>query len=477
MVARLIGFGITFCIPLVLARRLELEAYGTYKQLFLVAQVLYAVLPLGVAQSLYYFLPRVERPRAILAQTQALLLVTGALGGVTVALGLETLGGWVDNPSLGAFALPLGLYAFGLVAAYPLEVSLTSSGRVKTCAAVALTSDALRASALLTPILLGVGLEGALWCIAGWSLLRLVAALGFGVLSAQGDWTDRAALSTQLRYALPFGIAMVLGLPSYFAHEWIVSAQLGPALYAIYAVGCFQVPIVDILYSPTCEVLMVRLRELEHEGLAEKSVALFSETVGRLAYLFVPLVAFLVAAAPEFITTLFGAKFAASVPIFRVSVIGILFACLPLDAVLRARGETRFLMVVYAVRAIVAVPFVLTGVQFLGLTGAILGFVATEAVGNLVLASRVPAVLGVKRFSDLLPHRALSKAFGAAALAASLVFVLRMLTDGSWPEETFRLLPLASAGVLFSLAYLLALRVSGERPSDVLLSVLRRQGV
>jgi len=49
--------------PAGLARVLKLEDYGTYKQLILISTTLYQVLPFGMAQSLYFFVPRVEARR------------------------------------------------------------------------------------------------------------------------------------------------------------------------------------------------------------------------------------------------------------------------------------------------------------------------------------------------------------------------------------------------------------------------------
>ena len=61
--ARLASAALTLFIPLVLARMMPQADYGTYKLLFLVSMTATAVLPLGVAQSLYFFVPRAREPR------------------------------------------------------------------------------------------------------------------------------------------------------------------------------------------------------------------------------------------------------------------------------------------------------------------------------------------------------------------------------------------------------------------------------
>ena len=59
---------------------------------------------------------------------------------------------------------------------------------------------------------------------------------------------------------------MAVSVPQHSLHQWVVSAHFDPALFAIYTVGCFQLPIVDLLYTPTTEVLMVHVGELAAGG-------------------------------------------------------------------------------------------------------------------------------------------------------------------------------------------------------------------
>src|SRR5258708_29576066 len=58
---RAVGFFASFAIPVVLARVFDKSAFGTYKQLFLIYATLYGLAQLGMAESLYYFVPRQPR--------------------------------------------------------------------------------------------------------------------------------------------------------------------------------------------------------------------------------------------------------------------------------------------------------------------------------------------------------------------------------------------------------------------------------
>ena len=49
---------IGFLLPVIIARKLDAGQYGTYKQIFLVSNLILYSLQLGLAQSLFYFVPR-----------------------------------------------------------------------------------------------------------------------------------------------------------------------------------------------------------------------------------------------------------------------------------------------------------------------------------------------------------------------------------------------------------------------------------
>ena len=57
MSGRTLAFAATFFVPVVLARIFDPAQFGTYKQLFLIHSSAYLVAQLGMATSLYYFLP------------------------------------------------------------------------------------------------------------------------------------------------------------------------------------------------------------------------------------------------------------------------------------------------------------------------------------------------------------------------------------------------------------------------------------
>jgi O-antigen/teichoic acid export membrane protein len=480
VLARLIAAFMTVFIPLVLARVMTLESYGTYKQVILIATTLYMVLPFGVAQALYYFVPRARESRPY--SMNALLFVLAA--GLLAVAGLVGFAGplarMLSNPDLVNYRWPMALYTLGLVAAYPLEIGLTSQGNTRAAALCYLFTDMVRSLLMVVPVLMGHGLMAVMNGLALFGLLRLVATWGVLLATTKGPFWRKSTFIEQIKYAAPFGAAMVVGRPSQYAHQYAVSAVVSPTEFAVYSVGCFQVPLVDLLYTPTSEVLMVELGEMEASGRLAQAVLAFKEATAKLALFFFPLSGLLTAAAPEFIGAAFGTRFLGATPVFRVSVLGIVFSVLPLDGLLRARGKTREIFWAYGVKAAAAIPLVALGVHFLGMVGGILSYAAGELVGKAMLMKHMPASLSSPerqvRFWECLPWATLGRTGLATVVAAATVPFVRHVLAGRWVgmgELVARGLPLAACGAVFLVAYVAGLWLLGVRP-QALVGALKR---
>lgn len=458
MIARGASVCLSFVVPLALARLFSPEEYGTYKLLFLVAQTLFLVLPLGMAQSLYFFLPRTNRAAPYLFQSLVFLACAGLLaaGGLWVASG--TLARAFNNPGFAWHAGLIGVYVLGLIGSMPLEIALTARGNTLQAGVAYAAWDVARSVAVIVPAAAGFGVFGVVAGVALAAALRLSCTYVVLLRKEKGPFLDRRALRGQLSYALPFGAAMALAIPQQYFHQYVVSARVDAAAFAVYAVGIFNLPLIDLLYTPTSDVLMVRLAELEREGALDRGAGVFREAVTRLGYLFLPLSVFLIAVAPEFITGLFTARYLGAVPVFRVAALGIVLASLPVDGALRACNETRFILMSYATKIALTVPLVLLGVESWGMLGAVTGWLVADAFGKGTLLARLPKSLGTT-IRELLPGSDLARGAAASLIATAGVPAARAaLGPGHHALWT-----VGVSAAAFGVLYLLALELLGTR--------------
>src|SRR5205823_4665795 len=101
----------------------------------------------------------------------------------------------------------------------------------------------------------------------------------------------------QLAYALPFALAVGIEVIQLNFHQYVVAARFDAATFAIYAVGCLQIPLVDLIMTSTTSVMMVKMAEDMREGQVDDALALWHDTIARLAFLIFPLAVFLLIAA------------------------------------------------------------------------------------------------------------------------------------------------------------------------------------
>ena len=448
MLARLVGAVLTIAVPMVLARVLVPASYGTFKQAWLLSQTLALILPFGLTQSLYYFVPR-EPPRRDRFVAQALWfhLAIAAAAAIAILAGRSLVARQFGNAELDRNLGWVAAFTALFIAGQPLDVAWNATGKFGRAALLRAGFEGARGLGMVGGALATRSVEGIFVGIAVACGLR--AALAWAAIArAHGLRADRALFRRQAAYALPFGVAFLLIIPQQQFHQYAVGAAVSAAAFAVYSVGCFQLPIVDVLYTPVSELLQIGLAEADRDGRgARGGLALFHEAVLQLAFVFVPAAGFLLLAAPELIRFLFSARYAAATPIFRLALIQIALSALPLDGVMRARAQNRFMVVLSAAKLAITIPLVLAGLRALGPIGALAGFVAAESATRVAMLAR-SAALFESGAAGILPLGALGRQAASTAAAMPPAWIVLRALGGPLAVR------LAVAGSTFAAAYL-----------------------
>ena len=282
---RTMGFVVSFAIPVVLARLFSRAAFGTYKQLFLIYATLYGLAQLGMAESLYYFVPRQPGDAG---RQSANALVTLALAGVGCAallyVGANRNRRVADQP--GARRLP--------AAARGVPRLLARLGRVRDRHGVA---QGARGRRHRTPAPTSCGPRVSSCRRSRREPARrarrrdrVCGAPAGGdarlLLARVREWPSasirRSGASSSV-YALPFALAVGIEVVQVNLHQYVVASRFDAATFAIYAVGCLQIPLVDLICTSTANVMMVRMAEETGDGQRRTALALWHDTTCRLA--------------------------------------------------------------------------------------------------------------------------------------------------------------------------------------------------
>jgi O-antigen/teichoic acid export membrane protein len=391
VIGRSVGLAASFAIGIVLARLFEPAAFGAYKQFFLVYATLYGILQLGMAESLYYFVPRQsEHTGRYVANAIAMLTAAGLVGTAALYAFRGAIGGWL-TPELSEFVVPLGLFLTFTLASTVLEIVMISRHRHLAAAVTYAASDIVRTALFVIPALAFGTLRAVFIGATLFAAARLLATVLALVRQFGRDFrVDLALWRQQLRYALPFALAVGIEVVLINYHQYVVAGRFDSATYAVYAVGCLQIPLYDLVMTSTVNVLMVRMANAERGRAA---LDLWHDTVTRMAFLLFPLTVFLLVSARALIVGLFTPTYSGSVPIFMLWILTMVPGVLGVDAVLRVYAQTRFLLVMNVVRFAVVAGLILWFLDSFGLLGA---------VGVTLLAVTVTKLLGVVRIAWLM---------------------------------------------------------------------------
>jgi O-antigen/teichoic acid export membrane protein len=443
---RAAGLAASFAIGIVLARIFSPAEFGTYKQFFLVYATLYGLAQLGMAESLYYFVPRKsEQTGRYVCNAMVALALAGSACTALLYAGRASIAAWLTNAPLADHMLLLGLFLTFTLTSTVLEITMISRKRHRTAALTYAASDVGRTLLYILPALVFGSLRAVFVGATVFAALRLsMTVLSLWRQFGHDLRIDLPLLRQQLAYAVPFALAVGIEVVLINYHQYVVASRVDAAMFAIYAVGCLQIPLMDLVVTSTVSVLMVKMAEEASHGRA--ALVLWHETICRLAFLMFPLAVFLLVAAHNLIVGLFTATYAASVPIFMVWALTILPPVLAVDAVLRVYAQTRFLLVMNLVRFAFLAATVGWCLSTFGLPGAVVVTLLAMTLVKLLGVVRIAHLMHVHIW-EALPWGRLAGIALRAAIAAAPVL---------WLQHTLVMPPLVGlfvGGVVYASTY------------------------
>lgn len=418
MSGRILGGVVSSLVPLVLVRLLDPAEFGTYKQVFLIYATLFGIAQLGMAESLYYFLPHESRHAGRFVANSLLVLAgAGLLCGGLLAIAAPAAARAMNNPALAGSLALLGVFLAFMLVSNVLEIAMTARGRFVLAASSFAVSELVRSLLFIVPVLLFGSVRALLVGAALFALLRVIAAVAW-LWSEYGSELrcDLVRLRVQLAYALPFAAAVLVHVLQENLHQYAVSSRFDAAVFAVYAVGCLQIPLVDFLATSVSSVMMVRMAADRAAGRTDRLLPQWHDTTRKLALLLCPLVGLLLVNARAIIHVLFTARFSASAPILMLWSLAFLAAALQIDGVLRVYADTRFLLIMNLCRLGLVLLLIPPFLGTFGLPGAVMVTLLALFFGKAMALVRIGHLMQV-RPRRLLPWLELSRIVAACAAA------------------------------------------------------------
>lgn len=425
-------------------RALSQFDYGTYRQLLLLWSTLIVLGDAAFSQTLYRFIPsRREGAPKYIGQALLVTLGTALVWTASLVLLAGPLGRFFGNAHLAEHMLFLAAYlGLSLLALSP-ETALINLERVGSVALNTTFFEGLKLALVITVVYNHGGIAWLLRVMtfsAALKLLHLLWTLRDQIALGPGN-----ALGEQAGYAMALWLPGLLNIAGSFAHQYIVGFFFDPAIYAIYAVACFQIPFMGVLSNSVTEVFLVRATEYHSQGRWKELYQMWLSVHRKTQMVILPFSIACVALARPLLNTLFTVRYNASVSLFMIIVSGFWLNGIFEDSLLRAYGAMRAYSWFYLLRIVLALGLGVAGAKWLGLWGVAISSLATVVILNGAQLWKVASLLEVS-YARVLPWQD----FGRIGLAGAAAAILAAGTSRlfSWAPAA-----LAAGGVVFGAAY------------------------
>lgn len=419
LAAKIIGFGFSFVLPLLIVRNLAQESVGVYREAFLVITNLTIILPLGISMSAYYFLAR-ETTRRGAAILNILLFnfVVGGLGCLFLFLFPQSIGTIFRSEELTRLAPMIGVVIWIWIFSTFLETVAIANQEARTATFFIVAAQFTKTLLMGSAVLVFATVESFIYAAMIQGVLQTSILLIYLRSRFAGFWRefDPAFFREQVVYAVPFGLAGILWIAQNDIHNYFVGYKFSSAEFAIYAYGCFEVPLIAMLSESVTSVLIPRMNKLQQQNDRDEMIRLTARAMQKLAFFYFPIYVFLMITARTFIITLFTKEYEASASIFVVNLTLLPFSILITDPIVRSYKELgRYFLLTRICVLTLSVSVLYLGLGYFGLREMI-----TVAVGAILLEKFIAETMVIRKLGLGWQHLPLLKNVAKIALISVL---------------------------------------------------------
>jgi O-antigen/teichoic acid export membrane protein len=398
-----------------IVRILTQDQVGHYREAFQVITNAVIILPLGFSMSAYYFLAReTERRAATVFNILLFNFVVGALACITLYLFPQIVGNIFQSEELTRLAPKVGLVIWIWIIATFLETVAIANQEARVATVFIVAAQFSKTLLMGGAVLVFATVESFIYAAMIQGLIQTLILLNYLRTRFPGYWRhfEWAFFREQMVYAIPFGLTGILWMAQNDIHNYFVGYKFSPADFAIYAYGCFEVPLIAMLSESVTSVLIPRMNALQLVGDRDEMIRLTARATQKLAFFYFPIYVFLIITSHTFIITLFTEKYEASASIFVINLTMLPFSVLILDPVVRSFKELGRLFLLTRLLVLLSLVAVLYfGLDHFTLTGMI-----TAAVGAIVAEKLIAEAMVINKLGLGLKHLRLLTATGKTAI-------------------------------------------------------------
>ncbi len=418
-------------VPLILVRYFTPSDFGLFRQVLLIYVIFFRILPFGFRNALYYFISNDFENKAIYTtNTFLFFLFIGLINFLFLTLFKTEIALFFNSPEIELYLPLCGIYILLMLLSCHFEVLFVSIDKAEIASYVTVSSEIIRSLSLVCLVFYFSSVSGAIYGLITFSLLRLIAFIFYNLKYYSSSFKLKDNLfkfKSQLNYSLPMGASSLIGTTYKKIDRVMILAFYNPEIFAIYSVGSYHVPFLNLLFNSTGNVTIPRAVTLLKENKVNPFLKLWHSIIIRMS--FVGLGSFFIfqLVAEDFITLLFTEQYSESVVIFQIGLFLIFAHMLLYGIILRSMGLTRDVFKSNFIAFVVSIPLAYYMVSWHGIHGAAITAVCLFYI-NAFLQINYTRIRLEKSFSEILPVYSMMKLFSLSLILFYVFFTLQDFT-------------------------------------------------
>jgi len=438
-------------LTIILSRYLTKFDYGTYRQFLLISSTLTLMFAIGLPASINYFIPRLDtnKQKMFISQTILVLILLGLILGLFLIIGKSYISALFNNQKIESLIILLALFSFLSLPITIYHNFFISINKAKLTGLLSIIFGLLKFIFMLVPVILGLSLNYIIISLVLFTFFQFIVII-FNVVNSYDNFRikfSNSLLREQLHFALPLGMAAIVGILIRKTDQIMVSSFFPPDQYAIYANGAMEIPFLTILTSSAMAVLTPFLVKSYNDGNKKAFVDKWNNSLAKISLIIFPITIFLMFFSKEAMIVLFSRKYAESSSIFRIYLLIEFCRITIFGNILLALGKSKLIFLYTVVTFFLNIILNFIFIKTLGLIGPVIATVLSVYFMNFLQLRKISAILRIK-VKNIWPWKKLIVLAVSVCIFASITYTIKFLQR----DDIFNLF---IGGSFFSIIYLI----------------------
>jgi len=421
---------IQLIVTMILTRTMFQESYGTYKQLMLLFNILFTIVPLGIPTTVSYYFKNLDKEKRNILFTSTILM--SSFLGIIVFLGVNSAKYFISD----IFNNKQLLSCLGITSLY-IAISIVFSfiENIYVSSDKAILLSKLNIIYLIVYLIVVVlvayfinSIEAIMYAI---TILEVIKSFWLYFVIYKIDKykyiIDFNFMKQQFKYSIPLGITAIVQTLNLYIDGIFISNMFSASEYAIYATGATQVPFVNII---TVSLAAVALPQMSKFFNTDKNINAVIELWGKItimaAIIIFPIFWILIFFGKGYTIFIYSEDYLKSVPIFLVYLLKLPLSCTIFGNILVVINKRKYILYNMIIGATlnIALNFIL--INRFGMIGAAISSVVIHIILIIMQMNKISKTTEIN-IKKLLPYKILSILFliaGIMGLALKQVSIM-----------------------------------------------------